>query len=193
MKTTTAIYALIDPRTGLIRYVGKANDPKRRLADHLRDTRDCHRVRWIQALVRDNLQPELTILEIVADAHWQTAEQRWIETLRAQGIPLTNATDGGDCGPVDTETRAKISKSLLGNRRRRGRTMPAAICQQISNTLKGVPKSDETRRRMSEAHKGVPLSKEHRERQSAANPFRGKHLPEETRRKISEARKKKPE
>lgn len=33
-----SIYALSDPRTGEVRYVGKANDPKGRLRGHLGET-----------------------------------------------------------------------------------------------------------------------------------------------------------
>ena len=52
----------------------------------------------------------------------------------------------------------------------------------------GTSKSDETRRKMSEAKKGKRLSKEHRKIPTGMRS--GWHLSDETKRKISEARKK---
>ena len=59
---------------------------------------------------------------------------------------------------------------------------------------KGKPKSDETRKRMSEAGKGKPKSEEARKKMREAkkgekHPMYGRHHSEETRKKWSEARK----
>jgi len=37
--TAPCIYALTDPSTGEVRYIGKANDPSARLKSHLMDSR----------------------------------------------------------------------------------------------------------------------------------------------------------
>ena len=55
---------------------------------------------------------------------------------------------------------------------------------------KGKPKSEETRKKISEANKGKPKSEETKKKMSEAN--KGKHLSEETRKKLSEAAKGKP-
>jgi hypothetical protein len=39
------IYALMDPRTGEMRYIGSTTDPRRRLQGHLADARAHHRLR----------------------------------------------------------------------------------------------------------------------------------------------------
>ena len=73
------------------------------------------------------------------------------------------------------------------------------FCKAVSEAMSGKPKSEEQRKKMSEAHRGENnpwygkhLSEEHRRKMSEArrgknNPNYGKHHSEETRRKISEA------
>ena len=46
----TFIYGLTDPRTGEVRYVGKADHPERRVGEHLKAKDPCHRVHWLQEL-----------------------------------------------------------------------------------------------------------------------------------------------
>jgi hypothetical protein len=41
----TYIYALIDPRTGEMRYIGSSTHPRHRLQNHLADARAHHRLR----------------------------------------------------------------------------------------------------------------------------------------------------
>lgn len=96
---TNYIYALADPRTGIVRYVGKTNDPQFRLEGHLRDKRNCARVKWLRELVSLGLQPQMIILEIIhPPLSWQDAEIWWIATGRERGWDLTNVSDGGE-GP----------------------------------------------------------------------------------------------
>ena len=63
-----------------------------------------------------------------------------------------------------------------------------------SGAPKGVPKTEETKRKLSEAHKGVLKSEETKRKMSEArkgekNPNYGKHLTEDTKHKMSEAHK----
>ncbi len=97
---TTFIYALCDP-DGTVRYVGKANNPARRLLIHTEPNQlrpDNYRTRWLRGLVAEGLRPTMRILEEVAWADWEDAERRWIGLYRQNGC-LTNGTDGGDQGP----------------------------------------------------------------------------------------------
>ena len=58
---TTFIYGLVDPRTDEIRYIGKANDIRQRLKNHLNPARyrPTHKFNWIRKLRRLNMKPYL--------------------------------------------------------------------------------------------------------------------------------------
>lgn len=88
-----AIYALIDPRDGIIRYVGVTNDARRRLPEHSKD-RPLHsqKTAWLADLDVASLAPQMRILEIVPPGGESpfAAEQRWIRHLLEEGTPLTN-------------------------------------------------------------------------------------------------------
>lgn len=94
----TYIYALLDPRTERVRYVGKSENLTRRLREHLADTSPCHRVHWLRQLSELNLLPTLVVLEQCSELNWQLRERDWIAFYRSIGEPLTNGTDGGEGG-----------------------------------------------------------------------------------------------
>jgi hypothetical protein len=106
------IYALIDPRTGNVRYVGATTNVQRRLQEHLRRKEFRHCSRWVQSLLAEGSAPCVWILEVAGDG-WQVAERRWIETFRELGMAECNIADGGEgTSPGSTkspETRAKMS------------------------------------------------------------------------------------
>lgn len=56
------IYALIDPRDGVIRYIGCSHDVEKRLRQHLRNPLNCLRG-WIKELKVAGLVPETKVLE----------------------------------------------------------------------------------------------------------------------------------
>lgn len=91
-----AVYALTDPSTGEVRYIGKANCPAARLATHLRESgrldRPVHR--WIRKLRAAGAMPSMVVLEEAAD--WREAERRLIAQYRAAGARLLNVAEGGD-------------------------------------------------------------------------------------------------
>lgn len=95
------IYALIDPRDGRCRYVGKTkNDLEKRLRGHINDAKrrpgEIARFRWINALAKSGVVPLIKTLEVVSPDDWQAAEQMWIHEMRARFPGLLNGTDGGD-------------------------------------------------------------------------------------------------
>lgn len=102
MPRPWTIYVLCDPRTpSEIRYVGKTHQkPGRRLKRHVSDGRQgkpSHCARWIARLLNLGLRPTMAVIETgVGDDDWKEAERRWIAVYRAQGMPLTNITDGGE-------------------------------------------------------------------------------------------------
>lgn len=115
------IYALIDPRTEEVRYIGKANSSQKRFAGHLRESRRKYPVyAWIQSLRAQSLIPRLQVLEVTDN--WIEAEKRWIESHRPSGR-LLNVADGGDepyCSPeVRAENGRRASKIVHSDPRKK--------------------------------------------------------------------------
>jgi hypothetical protein len=141
MERCWYIYALMDPRTQEIRYVGMTANLPKRLAQHLQKVQENpYKTNWINQLRREGLKPVMTILD-QGTGDWQATEQRWITELRTKGCPLTNLTDGGDgaFGRVLSEaSRQKIAASLTGKK-----LGPASAERRakISAALRGKPKS----------------------------------------------------
>lgn len=113
---STTIYALCDPTTLEIRYIGKAINPAKRLCEHVSDTkrgRRTHCARWVRSVGR----PIMLRLAVVPDDYGAEMEIRTIAQFQARGYRLTNLTEGGEghLGWVPPpETRAKIRAALLG-------------------------------------------------------------------------------
>ena len=84
------VYALIDPRTMAVRYVGWATDPKRRLAAHVSAAKvgieRTHKALWIKQLLSLKMRPLLDILEPVIPGDRLRAERRWIKYFRRSVI-----------------------------------------------------------------------------------------------------------
>src|SRR5258708_6488621 len=108
---TTYIYALLDPETNEIRYIGKADDPQKRFSRHLWERDDTHKQRWIRDLRSRGLKPLLQIIEEIPFALWQERECYWIAFYRTQGCHLTNSAIGGWGGVHSPETLAEICAS----------------------------------------------------------------------------------
>jgi hypothetical protein len=145
----TFIYALIDPRTHRVGYVGKTDNPDKRLFDHVRQAR--HKVgrntlkgAWLRELTALGLRPDLLVLE-ECFGEWQSREKYWI--ARTPG--LLNEKSGGQIG-CKPECAAKISASLKANKARHGPEWRA----RHSAAMKGKKASTETRSKMSAAHAG---------------------------------------
>lgn len=87
----TLIYALSDPRTGEIRYVGKTTRPGGRFLAH-RNGHSAPQVRdWILSLRADGLAPAVTILEHVANGTDVTSRERWwVAEMERNGASLLN-------------------------------------------------------------------------------------------------------
>jgi hypothetical protein len=148
-----SIYALIDPRTDEVRYIGKAKDPARRLRDHLQPSQisrhRSHKNSWLKGLLAAGHEPQLLILdsEITAE-DVDNAERLWISLYRVWDATLTNGTDGGDGGAMSSE----IAKAA--GLKRRGR-------------IRGVEEAENSRRAL-RAHWDInhPEAAERRARRS---------------------------
>lgn len=103
------IYALCEPGTRTVRYIGKTERLKKRYREHLsQSVKSKARIgEWIRGL---SAPPVLVVLCETSKAFWQDDEQVYIRSARALGMDLVNATDGGD-GPTNPteESRHRMS------------------------------------------------------------------------------------
>jgi hypothetical protein len=127
------IYTLSDPRDNQVRYVGKTDNPERRLVMHLRDKDICHRTNWLRELTTNGLEPILTIIETVEEGQsWEEREIYWISYYRSIGCKLTNGTDGGDQGPDCT------GKNLIKSEQGRKNIIAALVKRNKSPEMREV-------------------------------------------------------
>lgn len=156
------IYGLCDPDTGELRYIGKSNNPKKRLSNHLTSRFKSHRTSWIQSLLTKGRRPKLEILLEVPEVEWEFWEKDLIKTFREGGADLVNTSSGGDSfGDLPPESLERQRKARWG--RRQSEETREKI-RQGHLGKKGPPKSAETRRRISVANKGRKLTPEHKEK-----------------------------
>jgi predicted GIY-YIG superfamily endonuclease len=93
------IYALIDPRDEMVRYIGISDDMPTRFMHHLRETgARTAKGTWLAELRRYGLQPTIKILEEIQLEKTQRykAEERerhWIRVFEQSGASLTNIRD----------------------------------------------------------------------------------------------------
>jgi len=111
------IYGLYCPVSKCIRYIGKAKNPKRRFAAHLKSAEngvDSHCYKWIRILLEENILPILKIIRFVEEGEdWQELERYYIAAYREAGHKLTNMTSGGDGNHnMHPESLAKMSAAL---------------------------------------------------------------------------------
>ena len=88
------IYALKDPLTKEIRYVGKTVNMKNRLRNHIYKAKKgkTHRDNWIKKLLSQNLLPEKVLIVVCCEFNWAEKERYWI----SQYDNLTNHALGGE-------------------------------------------------------------------------------------------------
>jgi hypothetical protein len=151
------VYAIFDPRSSRLVYIGKAKSSfERRRQNHLsRLTRGKHENPRLSALfnyLRNNRLGELVFRVVNNYDDESAAERRLIAAARARGIDLFNVSSGGEggAGPRSGETRAKISAGLKGLRR--------------------PPRTDEHKRNLGNARRGKGFSDKQRARHSEILP-----------------------
>lgn len=188
------IYALTDPRSGRLCYVGATSDARRRLRAHVLSARMNDGVatpvrQWIRELVEVGLRPILREIEEVPFEERAAAEAAWIVWLRNQGIDLLNVRGGGaGMAPRSVSARRNLREAAL---RSQG---SAAALDRAREKVRGSRNSAAHRARIAEAKRGTALSDEHRRTLSESN-F-GLERSEVTRQRISAAqtgKKKSPE
>lgn len=173
---SATIYALCDPTTDEIRYIGKtAKRPIERLAEHIREARrgrQLHSSAWIRAL---RSPPVMRPLVVVSSDYANEMEIRTITRLRSRGYRLTNLTDGGEGNSGWSPSEATRQKKRLVALRNfaNGQKPPCNI---------GRRATPETRARLRSSHLGKSNSPETRAKISAIltgkkrRPFSAEHL-----------------
>jgi hypothetical protein len=181
------IYGLVDPRDGMIRYVGKATGGVdglvKRLSRHCTEARcgkTSHRARWVASLLKEGFKPFVVVLEVVpAIADWQLIEREWIAFLRDR-VDLTNTLPGGEGGDTSAYRRdwhpTAEQRKRMGDARR-GMKMPASMRDPEFLQRRGKAIKVAWDRRKQEGHGG------------RSSPFWGHHTPESLE-KIREAAKR---
>lgn len=194
---TTFVYVLKCP-AGLVRYVGKSNTPNKRYKQHLSSqnlSKLSHKNNWLNSLISKDQMPLLEIIEECDDTLWHEKEVEWIRYYRSIGVDLTNSTDGGEGvhGYTFTEeakenmskahiglkpsedTRKKLSKAQLGNKKGAGKKMPQHLRDLLSKLNKERVVSDETKEKLRLANLGK------------SNSTKGSTLPDLMKQQISES------
>jgi group I intron endonuclease len=178
----TSIYSLADPNTGEIRYIGKSDNLKRRLREHLKNSclTKSHRSNWIEGLKSALQKPKIDLIAIVKKDEWQNWECFYINFFKELGCPLTNHTIGGEGnkgGKVSEETKKLMSQNRLGKKHSietkklmseaGKKRMTPEERQKYSKLLTGRKLADSTKQKLSAINSG------------SNNFFYGKHLTEE--------------
>lgn len=171
------VYGLVDPRTDEVRYVGKTiASPYGRYRSHVKDAeigKIGHRSNWIRQLSHLDLRPRLLIIEQgVPVSTINDRERWWVQSGRSWGWDLTNATRGGE-GAIrwSDDSRKNLSRAMKGKKRspeavaltaaaHRGMKRSESTCEKLSTSIRAAyaakgpfTRSEETKRRMSEAAK----------------------------------------
>jgi len=97
---TTFIYGLIDPRTKQVKYIGKSNNPEKRLIEHMCESKSkdgcgTKKENWINKLCKLNLNPVLKIIDEVKIEEYEYWEEFYIKEYKYDGIELLNYDEKG--------------------------------------------------------------------------------------------------
>lgn len=138
------IYALTDPETGDVRYVGQARNIHKRYRQHC-NLNGCAKLpknRWAAKLARQGAEPGLKVLEETADL--DAREIHWIQLLRSQGAKLMNVAEGGKSMRHASEAKAQMP---WGRKRAPLQALTANLAN-IVKSLEGMPSHSDLKQKL---------------------------------------------
>lgn len=110
------IYALLDPETFEVRYIGKTVNPKNRARQHLMAaTGGTHTpvYCWWRSLIAANRpHPVMAVIASSTSEEWEALEVEVIAQYRQEGARLLNVADGGNAPHITTEQRAATGRKI---------------------------------------------------------------------------------
>lgn len=104
--STVYVYALVDPRDGEVRYIGRTSNVERRLWQHVSPSmlaKHSPRAKWIRSLLAEGKQPEMRVIEATTRDRGDAQEAHWMRHFEARGAKLTNVGPGGPPGVLSVE------------------------------------------------------------------------------------------
>jgi group I intron endonuclease len=150
IKEFTYIYGLSCPKTGLIRYIGKSNDPKQRFSRHINEKNVTKKGSWIRSLINSGFIPNIEIIDKVPMCDWEFWEKSYIKLFKSFGANLLNMNEGGMSAMPSLETKLKQSRAKFGKiisletrekirMSNKGRIFPLHLKKKLSLERKGKP------------------------------------------------------
>lgn len=119
------IYALVDPDTDEVRYIGKSGRGFVRPNEQIRQVKHpkTHKERWINKLFRENKKPKIEIIRYcLSEVDLNVSEMEFIKYYKSIGANLTNGTrggEGGDTGGGQKRKRSVISVNIKNGIKKR--------------------------------------------------------------------------
>lgn len=151
---TCLVYGLADPRSDVVRYVGKSTSglsrPKHHFYQSVRRADRTHKGAWLRQLATVGLKPSIKILEVVSEDALSVREVFWVKHGLAQGWPLCNHCVGGE-GVGQPEEHYKKLSALFKNKPVSPERL--AVLQKNAERRKGIPRDALTRNKLSVAAK----------------------------------------
>jgi hypothetical protein len=91
------IYTLSDPDSSVVRYVGKTNNIKERLRQHIyrSNRKKTHLDCWINSVLEGGNKPIIMEIDNCCDDEWEFWEKYWISQFKTWCFNLVNAAEGG--------------------------------------------------------------------------------------------------
>lgn len=191
------IYALVDPFTDEIRYVGKTvKSLSSRLSNHLYNAKvtkhNKHLSNWILLLLSKGKKPLIINIETCQNSNWKQKEKYWI-SFYPNLINLTEGGDGSQGYCHSEEVREKIRQAKLGKKhsedfkKQKSKFFSEIVRTEnwknnISKSLKGRKATKKAKKNLSDSHKGYVMPEEQKEK--IRQSLKGRKRPKEVIAKI---------